>query len=346
MIMTNHALASSASATVFDGFYLRNNLDCNGDVPSMGPYDLCPDIIQSATQIENPQSALSTPASWATSYNVAPTPGITNYYYVRGLNGAADAVTANVALYYAPAQLILFPESWQNNRLSTSKGSTVSIQADSGAIGVGDTPLLWKNTPSPAVGDFYSFVAQAVDEPNVATPPVITTWTAMSTLLTQDLNYGFNTTAYVDADEPTWYARLGLTIPSSIASSGQVMLMISSNGFTSGTVGLIGDLFTSNQSAILLNPFTLTQGGVTSLTVTLDPGFSSMLTLQYWPGSGTPPASGSTITLSASYIIPPEETGQALAAGIVNGPRATYLTQSGIGPTATAILGSATFVVS
>ena len=105
--MTNMALATDTSAATFDGFYLRNNLKCNGSVPSPGPYDLCPDIIQSLDVISDPQTTLSTPGSWATAYNVAPTPGITNYYYVRGLNGATDSVTSNVSLYYAPAQLIL-----------------------------------------------------------------------------------------------------------------------------------------------------------------------------------------------------------------------------------------------
>ena len=70
-----------------------------------------------------------------------------------------------------------------------------------------------------------------------------------------------------------------------------------------------------------------------------------MLTLQYW-GSGTQPASGSTITLSASYMIPTTEMNAALAAGIVDGGRRSYLTQVGVGPTPTAFLGSATVVVS
>lgn len=346
--MRPHATAA-APAPTYNGFYLRNNLGCTGAVPSPGPYNLSPDIIQSDAPIPDAQSTLSTQQSWAQTYSTDPVVGQSNYYYVRGINGAATQTDSQVSLYYAPAQLIMFPNSWRNNKLSTSKGMDgVGVQANPGHIDVGDDAFLWKNTPAPASGsDYYGFVAQVNDAENSNPVPVVTSWLDMSSLLTRNLGFGFRNTCHVDGSAQTWYHRLSLDVPQSIQQPGQLMITLSSTGFTGNTVGLLADLFGGDQQPIMIQPFKITQDGATTgITITAEPGFSTSFAIQYWNLSGTQPAPGSSITISVDYVVPQGQVANAVAAGLVNTSRARYLQQAvGVGPQATAILGSATFVV-
>jgi hypothetical protein len=345
----NTTAAAAALAPTYDGFYLRNSLSCTGTIPSPGPYDLTPDIIQSDTAIPDAQSALSTQQSWSQTYASEPAVGQANYYYVRGINGAATPINSQVSLYYAPAQLIMFPSSWKNNSLPTSKGlDAVNVQAQPGHIAVGDDAFLWKNTPAPANGGgYYGFVAQVNDARNSNPIPAVTSWLGMSSLLTQNLGFGFRNTCYVEGTAPTWLHRLTLDIPRSLQQPGQLMITFSSKGFTGTTVGLLADQFGSDQQPIMINPFTITQDGAsTGIMLTAEPGFSTSFAVQYWNPSGTPPAPGSTLTISVDYIVPQDQLAHAVGAGLVNASRALYLQQVvNIGPTATAMLGSATFVV-
>jgi hypothetical protein len=333
-------------ATTYPGFYLRNSLGCTGAVPSPGPFDLCPDVIQSPTIVGDPQATFSTPASWSTAYATQPDLGQANYYYVRGLNGLAEQVKTQLSLYWAPAQLILFPASWQNNKLSTASGrQTVSVSAGAGAIGVGGEPFVW--TPgAPSGSDFYALVAQAVDTGGTNPIPTITSWLDMAALLTQDLGFGFNNTRYIDPDAATWSSYLGLSVPPSLPSSGQVLISLSSTGFSGGTVGILANQFGSNQQPIVLAPTALGPGQLSGITVTLDPGFSATFTVEYWAGTGTAPAAGASINVTAYYVIPPSEAASAATAGLVDGVRNRFLQERlGVGPTQMAVLGSASFVV-
>jgi hypothetical protein len=341
--------ATPAPAPTGDGFYLRNNLNCNGTIPSPGPYDLCPDIIQSNVPIPNAQSVLSTQQSWGQAYSTDPTVGANNYYYVRGINGGAAAVDSQIYLYYAPAQLILFPTSWRNNMLQTSKGlDSVNVQADPGHIDVGSDAFVWKNTPVPADGSsHYNFVAQVNGADNANPIPTVTTWLEMSNLLTQNLGFGFRNTCYVDGSAQNWSRRLMLDVPLSMEQAQQLVITLSATGFVGATVGLLADTFGSNQQPIMMLPSKITQdGSATSITIPVEPGFSTSLLIECWGGPGQPPAPGSSITVTVDYLVPNNQLAQAAGLGLINSSRNRSLQQKvGVGPQPVAMLGAASFVV-
>ena len=307
-----------SDASTFNGFYLRNNLASTGAVPAASPYNQCPDIIQSDVPIADPEITLSSLASWQTFYNTAPVAGA-NYYYVRGLNGALTAFSGTASLYWAPAQLILFPSTWKNNPMTTAKGQeSVNIAAPSGHIGVGSNAFVFQNRGQLDAGaeSFYSFVVQ-----NSATPiPEISNWIEMSQLMTQQLSFGFRNTVSFDPASGEMLYRLGINIPFTIGQSATLQLTLTATGFASDdTVGFIGDCFTPEMKAISLLPVKMGSGPyVAGISINVDPGFSSSLAVQYWNTSNTLPAPGSTITLSVNYVVPPEQVELALQMNVLD----------------------------
>lgn len=188
---------AAASQSTYNGFYLRNNRHCNGQLPFKAPFHLCPDIIYRDRRLSNPQAELGNPASWETSYPSQPVAGSTNYYYVRGLNGSQGSASQHLFLYYMPAQLILLPATWKNNVLKDQKGTGyVPVNnIPSQNIGVGEQAFVWQNTPAPSYGsDFYSFVGRVSDANGQGNSiPTISSWTDMSKLFTQTPGFGFAT---------------------------------------------------------------------------------------------------------------------------------------------------------
>lgn len=347
--MPSTHVPASAATTTYDGFYLRNSLQCTGAIPSPGPYDLCPDIIQSPQPIPNAQSALSTQQSWAQTYSTDPAPGATNYYYVRGINGAAASTDSRLFLYCAPSQLLMFPSSWKNNVLPAANGlDYVGVETDPGHIGVGNNAFVWKNTPVLAGdGSYYGFVAQVNDANNSNPIPTVTSWLDMGILLSQNLGFGFRNTSYVDGSAATWYRRLALEIPQSIGEPGNLVIGISASGFTGGTVGFVADLFSNSQQPIMLLPTKIVQDGALSgINLTVDPGFATSIAIQSWNTSGNTPAPGSSITISVNYVVPNDQVVQVASQGLLNSARDRYWQQTlNVGPQQWVVLGSASFVV-
>lgn len=338
----------SAPEATYDGFYLRNNLGCTGAVPSSGPYDLCPDIIQSNEPIPDAQSALSTLQSWGTTYSTEPIPGQTNYYYVRGMNGGSKQIASRVSLYSTPAQLIMLPTTWKNNALVTSQGlEYVNVQADPGHIGVGDDVFVWQQTPILADGsDFYSFVAQVNDAENSNPIPSVTSWLDMGQLLTNNLGFGFRNTCYVDGKAATWCHRLQLNVPTSIGNPGQLQILIAATGFAGNTVALVGDTIPANKIPILFEPQVISSDTfLAGITITPEAGFASSLAVQYWNDAGKPPATGATIAVLANYIVPESEIDKAGNRGLLNPVYCRYVQNAlHITPQTIIALGAATFV--
>lgn len=340
------SLVQLVSASTYDGFFLRDNLDSEGEVPAVGPYGQCPDLIQSAAPLPDPQSALSTPASWDRSYAAQPTAGA-NYYYARGLNGAPSGTfNGKLCLFSAPGELILFPSTWKNRPLRTARGAeTVSVSAASGHIGVGAEPWVLQWPPSaPAERTFTSFVVQ-----NTAAPiPTISDWLEMSQLLTQQLAFGWRNTATFDpvANEGMMLQRMGLTIPGTLGDRGTVQLILTTQGMVGDTVSLLADKFTPERKGIALQPTAISGDGQSfGVQVSLDPGFACDLTLQYWNTSTSVPAAGATITLTANYLVPNDRLERAVAAGVLDsGYSRRVANQLGVGPQAVAPLGSVTFL--
>jgi hypothetical protein len=342
-VKTKNTSFSAAAATLtFDGLYARNNLDSDGSVPARPPYDLCPDIIQSTIAVSDPQTAFGSEESWMRSYDVAPAAG-KNYYYVRGRNGAMDPVRADVSLYYAGSHLLMVPSVWQDNRLKTSRArNSVTVEAEPGATAVTPEPLVFNDPPELPRGHYYAFVS------GNGTVPNIRDWIDLGTLLRRDLNFGFRSTSAVAASERAWNRRLTLHIPSEFRSPGDVLLTLSGSGFEGDTIGLITNLYTSEQKPVMVVPAAIDSDPfLTGVKVKLEPGYSATATVQYWNTSGARPAPGSTISLTAHYVVPPTEHARAGNAGLLDGARDQHLQRffGNAGPQPTVILGSTTFII-
>lgn len=334
------------TAATFDGFYLRDNLASNGAVPAIAPYNLCPDIIQSPTPIADPQTTLSTLESWDRMYRTEPEAGV-NYYYARGVNGTPGGTfQGEMSLFWTPAELILFPSLWKNNPLLTaSGGETVPVSAAAGHIGVGTEPWLlsWPSA-SHGASTFTSFVAQ-----NLASPiPTISDWIQMSQLMTQQLNFGWRNAVTFDpaGNGGMMMQRMGLTIPGTVGQPGTVQLVLTATGFVGGTVGVIADRYTPEQKPVQILPTRITQDGQSlGIQISLDPGFAARLTVQYWNTGDSVPAPGSTLTLTASYVVPSTQVERAVSAGVVDSRYSQAIArQLGIGPQPVAPLGAVTFI--
>lgn len=339
------APAITATASTYNGFYLRNNLSSRGSLPAVSPFNLCPDIIQSSQPVDNPQVAFSTIDSWQTLYPTAPEPG-QNFYYLRGLNGGTESFSGQMKLYWAPAQLIMFPSSWKNNPLTSSAGlEEINVQADVGHIGVGDSAFVL-NTGSQALStpnSFYAFVAQNT----AAAVPTISSWLEMSQLMTQQLGFGFRNMVTFDPVAGPMLYRLGLNIPMSVGESATLQLTVSVQGIPAGdTIGLVGDCYTPEMTPIALLPVKTTGSSyVAGIQVNLDPGFNSSIAVQYWNTSGQVPAPGSQITLTANYVIPSEKYDRALTLGVLDSRYAQSATPNAVGPQQVCPVGSVSFVV-
>jgi hypothetical protein len=340
------------TASTYNGFYLRDNLASNGQVPALAPYNQCPDIIQSSTPISDPQDTLSTPASWNEIYQTAPMPG-ENYYYVRGLNGSQSNFQGELSLFCIPAELLLFPSLWKNSPLQTGSGSeTVTVGAAVGHIGVGDQPFVmtWPSAAAQAASStFASFIAQ-----NTASPiPTISSWIEMSQLMTQQLNFGWRNAVAFDpiANGGTMLHQMGVSIPATVGESASLQLILTSYGFVGDTVAIIADRYTPEQKAIQIQPTQITSDGqAIGIQITLDPGFSANLTVQYWNTSKNVPAAGSGITLSVNYLVPEQQYERALSAGVLDSRYSNAVAhslgqlQQGVTPQQVAPVGAVTFV--
>jgi hypothetical protein len=339
----NRAPRLAASASTFDGFYFRGSLGSKGTVPAAPPYDLCPDIVRSGTPIPDAQAALSTAESWQTLYDCEPAIAIRNFYYLRGMNGAIAPVSDALRLYWAPAQLILFPPTWRNQPMAAASGDeTVEVSARPGEIGVGGEPFVWTPPPLPAGSTFHSFVAQASGAGSE--PVTANDWIGMSQLLTQRLDLGFRNLAYVDPGAAAWLHRLGITIPGTVGEPATLMLTVTASGFAGCTLGLLVDRFTAEQEMIALEPVTLADGFTTGLRFTLEAGFTGNLTVQCWnPGPAV--AAGSAITLSVSYVVPEARIAEAVQRGGLDSRSSAQVADAAqVGPTPVLPLGSVSFV--
>jgi hypothetical protein len=339
--MTSQSAAAIApNASTYDGYFFRNNLDAQGEVPADPPYYLSPDIIRSSTPIASPQSDLTTQESLQTLYDCDPDLGQDNYYYLRTLNGG-DAGATQLSLHAAAAQLILFPGTWANSPLTTTSGQqSVSASADPGHYAVGDEPFVWN---PPAIGGpatFYSFVAQAGNE-----APTVSDWLDMGQLVTQQLGTGFHNVGNVSPSQ-SWESSLGLMIPSSFSDSTTLTLTVSATGFNGCKLGIIASRFTNRGHPVMLNPVQLSNSFTTGFQFSGDPGYEATLYVQCWNG-GAPVKAGSTINLTVSCSIPPSKIDEAFERGLIGSRFANFVGNgagSGVGPQAVFPLGSVTFL--
>lgn len=345
-------MTAQSTPSFYPGIFLRNNLQGTNALPSPGPFELCPDIIQSPSPISNFQAVLSSPASYAESFNTQPVLGETSYYYVRGKNGGRKPAAGTVFLYAAPAQLISFPETWQDNPIPSPGSQPPTIEAAADAVAVASSAFVWQDPPAPTCGsDYYTLVARFDDSTHSNPTPTIATWQDMSALATNNLRFGFSNVSSIGPGETSWVRRQMLTIPASLPGPAQLLLTLSISGFAGAVIGLIADTFNTDQKPILIDPVTVPATG--SLTFGIDvavqPGVTTSLAVQCW--NEQVPAAGSSIVLSADYVVPPDEREAARARGLIDsGYRLqarpiTGAAEAAIEPESLLFLGSCNLVV-
>lgn len=343
---TNATATATPTATTYDGLYLRPNLSSKGREPSAGPYGLCPDVIGSPTPVDDPQSTFSTIDSWATMYATEPVPGERTYYYVRGMDGSLDAVAGTMSLYWAPAQLVMFPSAWKVNELAPTDAPKVSFEAASGHVGVGDVPFVWARPPVlDDPHEYVAFVAMASDSDAAPVPPSVTSWLDMSALVTKRLDIGLRNTSYVDRAAERWTRRVRFDVPATMPAGAELTITVTARGYDGASVGLIADVFAANQKAMMISPLKIVGNEmVAGIKIKAEPGLETSFALQLWKGTARP-AAGATLTLAADYVVPASEAAEAGDRALVDATRSRFLMGTfGIGPTATAPLGAAVFI--
>jgi hypothetical protein len=323
----------------YSGIYLRNNLESQGTVPAQSPLNLCPDIIQSDSVVAKPETEFGSQQSWSQIYGVDPTIGVANYYYVRGMNGAAASDTGSMSLYWAPAQVFNFPSAWKGNELSTANGNaTTAVSAGPKKIAVGADPFVWTPGPVANGSTYFNFVCRSVDQANPNQIPIIGSWLDLANMLANNPGTGFRNTAVVDGTAATWTHRQMLTVPGFLPSA-QMQIMLSAQGFTGATVGLLCDSFTPSGQMIDISPVKVAGDGlVTGITAQLEPGYQTSLAVTCWSSSVI--SAGSTLTLTILMPIQGTDMNFALANGL-----ARYLRDARIGPTPVATLANIIFSV-
>ena len=106
----------------WDDLHLRSYFGDTGEYPTGGSLSKSPDIIPNGMEpIPDPEESFVN-NNWDKDMGKDLVANAANYLYVRGNNLGTAATDGIVNLYYAPANLILYPVEWRNNQLQTSAG--------------------------------------------------------------------------------------------------------------------------------------------------------------------------------------------------------------------------------
>lgn len=331
---------ATVAAAPSAGFHLRHNLADTGSGAQAAPYCQSPDIIQSDMPVLNPHLVLPARDCWAQAYNAAPVADL-NYYYVRGRNHSAVAVSPQVSFFALPAQLIPWPSLW-GRPIPTLDGQTrASVgRIEPGEVGVTPTPFRWIPAPLPATSSFHTLVAMSTASGAAAAAPAVHTLADMAALLTSTPGLAINQLTCLDADNGPWLVRLGLKVPAELTDMQPITLLLSGCGLHGATVGVLGDTFTAGRQTLQLAPQVPPDGSVIGFSAELEPGYDGSLTIQVWPGAH-PPADGATLTLQAMYPVPQDLVAQAARRGTL-APAGRHLPALGFTPRALSPLGEVT----
>jgi hypothetical protein len=152
----------------YTDLYLRNTLKDTGNVPRQGAMSSSPDIIPWGTdlQIDPPPQTY-----FSGNYNTDPGRGLIadawNYLYLRSKNLGSNPSTGDAYLYWAPSSLLLYPDQWKVNAMTTSSGAK-SVKLNNvaaQAIGVTTDPFKWQ--PAMPGGNFhYCLIGRVATEAN------------------------------------------------------------------------------------------------------------------------------------------------------------------------------------
>jgi hypothetical protein len=315
---------AAATASTFNGIYMRPNPSSTGTIPAQGSLCDSPDIwIAGTTPVANYQTALATSQSYGTSSSNNVSVGYDNYIYVRGLNGAQTTVSNTVELFYVPNAAIPWPSQWQGNVINTDAGNGTSIanitNLAPGAIGVADATFLWSNVqPPPSGSDHYCLIAWLNTSNNSNPFPAIYTQLDMSALIMNNLAWGWRNTVEVSSNLPTWSYQMGLSIPLNISTTAQYYVFVNPTGFVGWSVA-----FNCSQTDAKGNPIQLVEtpiqqnGALLGTTCVLEPGFNATVTISMY-SNGKSSSAGATIPLGCTYQSTVSEVDEVMKRNLVD----------------------------
>lgn len=194
-----------ATATPYNDIYMRATLTDEGNIPRSGSMCHSPDIIPNG-QDSLPEFQQYLKDTWGMDLDKPLTSGFYNYIYVRGKNLANKAQNGEIFLYYSPASLLLWPHTWKNNIIKTSKGNNnVNVSANTvNDIVVGDDAFLW-DTPGNPKDDHYCLVSRVVtsDNPNNL-PDGMESLGDFGEWVANNPAIGWRNVTIIDKDKPDW----------------------------------------------------------------------------------------------------------------------------------------------
>ncbi|WP_027359118.1 hypothetical protein [Desulforegula conservatrix] len=280
-------------ASSFSGIYLRRTPSDNGQYnASLATSAQSPDIILSGNHpVSDPSGEFGTNSSYESgSPGASLINGQINYIYVRAKNLSSFPVRANVYLYYAPAGLVLTPDQWKNNLITTVSGSDhISLSASSqGGIAVTDEPFYFI---PPESSGHLSLVAFLVDpeHPGSIIDPLTSdeyiSFAAQSKI-------AFRTMVNAATTAPVVMETFNFSNPDQKDS--RFLFKITSSGLPSGSyVSLSG----GSDGAAVAIPKTHVTGSEfsTSTEVTLPAGFKSALSVSIYAGASGFPKGASVV---------------------------------------------------
>jgi hypothetical protein len=334
-------VAGSAGPQAAGGFYMRDNLASKGLAPSGGPYNLCPDLIQSDMLVADPAVTFGGNDSWTRAYGTEPVPAAQNYYYVRSMNDGAIQKAGAVALNWAPAQVFNFPLAWKSNRLETpGREESVALDAQPGFVAVGAEPFAWVPPAPPNGTTYFNFVAVLQDGITPIQPPGVTSWIDLAALIGNP-QYGFRNEALVSG-QTSWTHRQQLTVPASFAAANLNFMLVTS-GFTGAKISLLADSFTPSGHAIMIAPTTVPGDGIVAgAAMPMEPGYNASLAIGCTLPAGVHLEPGATLALVVTCPLQsPADFEKAMQAGVVR----HIATAGQVGPTAVAVVATVTFTV-
>ncbi|HEX8349863.1 MAG TPA: hypothetical protein VF598_07865 [Hymenobacter sp.] len=316
-------VAADDNPTQASYVYMRPNTANTGSVPSQAPVCNSPDIwVAGIAPVADFQTVLATSDSYALSSASNVVEGLTNYIYVRGMNGSGAVATQTVQLYYAPDGIIQWPSEWQGNVIKTDQGNAMAniTNLAAGAVGVADQPFMWTNVaPPPAGSDHYCLFAQFNDPKNPAYNPFpqISSQVDMAALVSNNLAWGWRNITLVDGSEPKWSYITALKVPAGMPS-GTYFLYVNPTGFDGWSVSFQCSQTDANGKSMNLDSTNITQDNLlVGIACTLNAGFSAIVTINIF-SNGNTAASGASVPLGCSYGTQPHEEEEVLALGIVD----------------------------
>jgi hypothetical protein len=283
-----------------EDLFLRHHL---GEVKgqSGGCWTSSPDII--------PNGATPGDAKWLASeegYNKEPPVDIllenANYIYVRGKNISDSIVTSRLWLYYAKGDVVLWPQSWGQDRITIDgkkEQNYVEVTADKNKIAISSPPFIW----TPHKADHYCLVAFAETPPiDPPTPPKpnkeFSTWDELASFVLTHHNIAWRNTRAVNCQSPYWTKVEPIT---GSKNGGQFSL-----GFLCKNMPRDGKLQFSvagpdGDQSIDTGVISITKPdmGLTDF-VRWPGGYNSTTVIKFWKGATTPPEDAS-ISIVVGY---------------------------------------------